>query len=227
MRIDIATIFPGMFTGPFSESIVKRAVDKGAVEINVVDLRDYAEGKHRQVDDYPYGGGRGMVMKPEPIFAAVEDLRSSESDATCVILLTPQGQVFNQAKANELAGRKHLIMLCGHYEGVDERVRQHLVDLELSIGDYVLTGGELPAMVVTDTVARLVPGVLEPEVVEDESFSKAQLEYPHYTRPANFRGLEVPEILLSGDHQRIHKWRQSKALERTAERRPDLLNGET
>ena len=221
MRIDILTLFPAMFRGPFDESIVKRAVDRGLLEIQVHNLRDFASGRHQVVDDYPYGGGAGMVMKPDPIFAAVESVRREGSR---VILMSPQGRQFRQALAEELAKQEHLVLLCGHYEGVDERVRQHLVDDELSIGDYVLTGGELPAMVVCDAVVRLIPGALGgEESAGEESFAAGILEYPHYTRPPAFRGWTVPEVLLSGNHALIERWRRGQSLLRTLRRRPDLL----
>lgn len=221
MRIDIVTLFPGMFSGPLQESILARAQAKGLVEIRVVNLRDYAVGRHRVTDDYAFGGGGGMVLKPEPLFACVEALRGPGSR---VILLDPQGQRFTQALARRLVRESHLILLCGRYEGVDGRVRQHLVDEEISIGDYVLTGGELPALVVTDAVIRLLPGVLGDEAAPDQdSFAGGLLEHPQYTRPEEFRGLRVPEVLLSGDHPRIARWRRIMALWRTFERRPDLL----
>ncbi len=220
MKIDVLTLFPGMFTGPLDESIVRRARDEGKLDFRVVNLRDYAHDRHKTVDDRPFGGGPGMLLKPEPIFEAVEALRSSE---TRVILLTPAGRVFNQAVARELARESHLLLICGSYEGVDERVRQALVQDELSIGDYVLTNGALPAMVIIDAVTRLLPGVLgKDESSADESFSHGALEYPHYTRPAEFRGMKVPERLLSGHHAEIAKWRATEARRRTAERRPDL-----
>ncbi len=223
MLIDIVTLFPNMFQGPFDESMVKRAVDRGLVRVRISNLRDYAEGKHRQVDDYPYGGGKGMILKPEPIFSAVEDLSAGEEEFTWKVLLSPQGKIFNQAKCEELSQKKHLLLLCGHYEGVDERVRDHLIDEEISIGDYVLTGGELPAMVITEAVIRLLPGLLDEEALNDESFAEHLLEYPQYTRPPAFKGLHVPEVLLSGNHALIKKWRRRKAIYKTACRRPDLL----
>ncbi len=224
MKIDIVTIFPEILHGPFSESIISRAVSQKLVEIELIDLRSYAQGKHRQVDDAPYGGGCGMVFKPEPIFRAVEDLKGRrDNDDSWVVLLTPQGRTFNQAQAKELSGREHLILLCGRYEGIDERVRDKLVDEEISIGDYILTGGELAAAVVTDAVVRLLPGLLEEESVEEESFSEQLLEYPHYTRPALYEGMQVPEVLLSGNHAEIALWRRRKSLRLTWERRPDLL----
>ena len=224
MRVDILTLFPGMFVGPFDESMLKRAREAGLLQLNLVDIRDFATDRHRTVDDTPYGGGPGMVMKPGPIFAAVGAVRSADSR---VILLSPQGRLFEQAMAIELSTLPHLVLICGHYEGVDERVREHLVDEELSIGDYVLTGGELAAMVVVDAVGRLLPGVLGAgESTVEESHSSGLLEYPQYTRPVEFRGWRVPDILLSGNHAEIARWRRRRALERTRERRPDLLRSE-
>ncbi len=221
MTIDIVTIFPGVFAGPFGESIVGRAVEKGLLTINIVDLREYTDDRRRTVDDKPYGGGPGMLMMAGPLFKAVESLRTEKSK---VILMTPQGEVFRQRVAENLSGERHLVIICGHYEGVDERVRLSLVDMEISIGDFILTNGNLPAMVVTEAVARLVPGVLgSEESRESESFSNGMLEYPQYTRPVDFHGMRVPEILLSGDHGQIRVWRESEALERTTKRRPDLL----
>ncbi len=280
MTIDILTLFPSMFSGPFDESIINIAREKGLVEINIRNLREWSKDKHKKVDDRPYGGGPGMVLMPQPIFDAVDELRGkkfSHSEQRKVILLSPQGQLFNQAKTQQLSGLDHIILICGHYEGVDERVRKHLVDEEISIGNYVLTGGELPAMVVTDAVTRLLPGVLNKESLQHESFraptsttnkqqspSKAPcrssgrgrpmnkagqeadnqqdsktantrgggpvsppaswLEYPQYTRPANFRDMKVPEMLLSGNHEEIAEWRRKKAVEKTKEKRPELLN---
>jgi tRNA (guanine37-N1)-methyltransferase len=224
LRIDIVTLFPRLVEGPLGESMLRIARERGALDVRVVDLRGHTEGRHRVADDYPFGGGGGMVLKPEPLFQAVEALRGPGSH---VILLCPQGATFTQAVAARLAGRRHLVLLCGHYEGVDERVRAHLVDEELSIGDYVLTGGELPALVVLDAVARLLPGVLgDPEGATRESFAAGRLDYPQYTRPVEFRGLRVPEVLLSGDHGRIARWRRREALRRTLRRRPDLLAAE-
>ena len=224
MRIDVMTLFPAMFDGVFSSSILGKAREKGIVELNTVNFRDYSNNKHNTVDDYPYGGGGGMVLKPEPIFMAVEALTETLSSKPRIILMCPQGESFTQRKAEELAKEEHLIFICGHYEGYDERIREHLVTDELSIGDYVLTGGELPAMVVIDSVARLLPGVLgnETSAVTD-SFSTGLLEYPHYTRPVQFRDWEVPEILLSGHHANIEKWRKRQAILRTWQKRPDLL----
>jgi len=221
MRIDVVTLFPGVIEGPVSASMIRLARERGLVDLRVVDLRDFTAGRHRVADDYPFGGGGGMILKPEPVFTAVEALRGPDSR---VVLLCPQGPRFTQAEAVRLAARSHLILLCGHYEGVDERVRTQLVDQELSIGDYVLTGGELPALVVLDAVVRLLPGVLgDPAGPARESFAAGRLDYPQYTRPSEFRGHRVPEVLLSGDHARIDAWRRREALRRTAERRPDLL----
>src|SRR3989344_3784054 len=220
MKIDIVTIFPKMLAGPFEESIVKRAQEKDLVEIKIHGLRQWTNDVRRTVDDKPYGGGPGMVLMVEPIAEALKALKSHNSK---VILLTPQGELFKQAKARELAKLDHLILISGHYEGFDERIGS-LVDEEISIGDYVLTGGELPAMVVVDTVVRLIPGVLgKEESLEEESFSQNSLEYPQYTRPEEFEGMKVPEILLSGNHAEIAKWRKDQAEKRTRSRRPDLL----
>jgi len=226
MRIDIITIFPKMFGPILNESIVKRAQAKGKVKISICDLRDHTSDKHRKVDDRPFGGGSGMVMTPEPIFNAVKKLKlkNPKTIKSHVVLLCPQGNKFTQNTAKKLAKKKHLVLICGHYEGVDERVRQELVDEEISIGDYVLTGGELPAMVLVDAIVRLIPGVLgDKNSLNFESFEGNLLEYPHYTRPANFKGLCVPSILLSGDHKNIEIWRNKEAINRTKQRRPDLL----
>lgn len=221
MKIDVLTLFPAMFAGPLDESIVKRARNTGLLDFKVHDLREWTHDRHRTVDDRPFGGGPGMLLKPEPLFEAVEQLRG---ESTRVILFSPAGVKFSQAKARELSAQSHLLLITGHYEGVDERVREFLVDEELSIGDYVLTNGALPAMVVIDAVTRLLPGVLgDDESSLDESFSGGLLEYPHYTRPAEFRGMKVPEVLLSGNHAGIEKWRREQARKRTEERRPDLL----
>lgn len=231
MRIDVLTLFPEMFEGVFSSSILGKARDKGIVALNTVNFRDYSNNKHNTVDDYPYGGGGGMVLKPEPIFAAVESLPIHQGDGQDpvkprVILMCPQGETFTQKKAEELSNEQHLVFICGHYEGYDERIRQYLVTDELSIGDYVLTGGELPAMVVIDSVVRLLPGVLGNEMsAVTDSFSTGLLEYPHYTRPAKFRDWDVPEMLLSGHHENVKRWRRKESLFRTLERRPDLLEG--
>jgi tRNA (guanine37-N1)-methyltransferase len=223
MKIDILTLFPEMFTGVFGASILKKAQEKEAVSIHVVNFRDYSTNKHSSVDDYPYGGGAGMVLAPQPIFDAVEQL-SEGAVKPRVILMCPQGERFTQQKAEELAKEEHLIFICGHYEGYDERIREHLVTDEISIGDYVLTGGELAAMVVTDSVVRLLPEVLGNEESHmKDSFSTGLLEHPHYTRPAEFRGMKVPDVLLSGNHKKIEEWRHKESLYRTYMRRPDLL----
>ena len=222
MHIDIITLFADMFNGPFDESIIKRAIDNDLVEITLHNLRDHGIGRHRVVDDYPHGGGAGMVLMAEPLFSVVESVRGEEDIP--VILLTPQGRLFNQEVAEELAEHPRFILVCGHYEGVDERVREHLVTDEISIGDYVLTGGELAAMVVVDAVVRQLPGVLgSDESVKDDSHANGLLEYPQYTRPQDFRGWEVPPVLLSGHHAEIAKWRRKQAILRTAKCRPDLL----
>jgi len=221
MKIAVLTLFPGMFAGPLDESIVKRARDAGLLELSLHQLRDYAHDRHKTVDDRPFGGGPGMLLKPEPIFEAVEKLAG---DKTRVILLSPAGRKFDQAIARELARCEDLLFVTGHYEGFDERIRQELADDELSIGDYVLTNGALPAMVIIDAVTRLLPGVLgDDQSSQEESFSNGLLEYPHYTRPAEFRGMKVPEVLLSGNHAEIARWRAEQARMRTGERRPDLL----
>ncbi len=221
MKIDVLSLFPAMFAGPLDESIVQRARTNGALELAVHNLRDYTHDRHKTVDDRPFGGGPGMLLKPEPVFEAVESLAREE---TRVILLSPAGRKFSQAVARELAQRPHLLLICGSYEGFDERIRGQLAHDELSIGDYVLTNGALPAMVIIDAVTRLLPGVLgDDESSVEESFSHELLEYPQYTRPAEFRGLKVPEVLLSGNHAEIAKWRAEQARLRTAERRPDLL----
>lgn len=224
MRFDILTLFPNMFASPFQESILGRAIEKGLIEVRTINIRDFALDKHRMVDDTPYGGGQGMVMKVEPIARAIEQLKS-EDPAVRAIYLTPDGKPLNQEKVKELASQTHLILLCGRYEGVDERVRELFIDEEISIGDYVLTGGELAAMVLIDAISRLLPGVLgSDQSAEEDTFYHSLLEYPQYTRPANFRGYEVPEILLSGNHQAISLWRRREALRRTWRRRPDLLS---
>ena len=221
LRIDILTIFPRMLDGILGESMIKRAQQAGLVRIRCVNLRDYATGAHLTTDDRPYGGGPGMVMEPEPVFKAVDDLRGPD---TRVLLMTPQGAPFRQSVARELATASHLLILCGHYEGVDERIREALVDMEISIGDYVLTNGVIAAAVVTDAVVRLLPGALGGEgAADDESFTDSRLEYPQYTRPPVFRGMAVPEILAGGNHAEIAKWRLEQSLARTRARRPDLL----
>ena len=224
MRIDILTLFPEMFGGPFSKSILKRAADKGLIEIHLHQIRDYTHDKHHVVDDAPYGGGAGMVMKPEPVFEAVEAVKDIAEGEARVILLSPSGKLFTHGVAVDLATKQRLILIAGHYEGFDERVRS-FIDDEISIGDYVLSGGEIPAMVIVDAVSRLVPGVLgSDESHIEESHSQGLLEYPHYTRPPEFRGMAVPEILLSGDHAKIAKWRRKESMKRTQERRPELLD---
>jgi tRNA (guanine37-N1)-methyltransferase len=227
MRFDVLTTFPEMFDGVLGASILKRAQEAGVVTLAVHDLRKWTTDKHQTTDDAPYGGGAGMVMKPEPFFAAVDELRC-DAQTGCseeVVLLTPQGRSFTQDLARDLSGRDHLILLCGHYEGVDERVREHLATLQISIGDYVLTGGELPAMVVIDAVTRLLPGALGAEDgAESDSFADGLLEYPHYTRPVDFRGWKVPDTLLSGHHEQIRRWRRKESLRRTRALRPDLFD---
>lgn len=219
MKIDILTIFPDMFIGFLNSSIIKRAIDKNIVQINIHDFREYSTDPHKRVDDYAFGGGQGMVLMPQPIFDAVEAIKNKD---TKVILLTPQGQQYNQKMAYNLSQEKKLLFICGHYEGFDERIRT-LADVEISIGDYILTGGELPSMVITDSVTRLLPGVINEQSSQQESFNNDLLDYPVYTRPADFRGLKVPEVLLSGHHANIEKYRQEESLKRTKERRPDLL----
>ena len=221
MKIDVLTLFPAMFAGPLDESIIKRAREAGRLDLVIHNLRDYAHDRHKTVDDRPFGGGPGMLLKPEPIFEAVESLAR---ESTRVILLSPAGRPFNQAIARELARVERLLLVSGHYEGFDERVREQLADDELSIGDYVLTNGALPVMVIIDAVTRLLPGVLgDEDSAREDSFSQRLLEYPQYTRPAEFRGMKVPEILLSGNHAEIARWRTEQARQRTQERRPDLL----
>lgn len=219
MKIDILTLFPETFNGFKESSIIKRAINKGLVEINTINFRDYSKLNNKQVDDAPYGGGAGMVLMCDPIVRAIEDLRSNDS---LVILLCPQGKTLNQSKVKELSRYKHLIIICGHYEGYDERIRE-FVDLEISVGDYILTGGEIPAMIITDAVTRLLPGVINDESFINDSFSDNLLDYPTYTRPEVYRGLKVPEILLSGNHAKIKEFREAERLKRTKERRPDLL----
>jgi len=218
MKITILTLFPEMFQTPLNHGIFKRATEKGVVVIEIVNFRDFAKDKHRKVDDYPYGGGAGMILKPEPIFSALEDVEPGY-----VVYLSPQGKILNQNKVEELAQKSHLILLCGHYEGVDERVRTALVDEEISIGDYILSGGEIPALVLADAVVRLLPDVLGNKgSLKEESFADGLLEYPQYTRPAEYKGMKVPNILVSGNHALIAKWRRQQALKKTKEIRPDL-----
>ena len=219
MKIDILTLFPNMFTGFINESIIKRAINSDLVKINVHNIRDYSPFKNKQVDDYPFGGGPGMVLMCEPIFNAIEDLRREN---TKVIMLTPSGEVFNQKVATRLSKFEHIILLCGHYEGFDERIKT-IVDMEISIGDYILTGGEIPAMAITDTIVRLIPGVINNESLDSESFNDNLLDYPVYTRPEVFRGMKVPEVLLSGHHANIEKYRKEEQLRITKKRRNDLL----
>jgi tRNA (guanine37-N1)-methyltransferase len=219
LEIDVVCLFPGMLEGPLSESIPGRTRERGLAEIRLHDLREWGLGRHRSVDDAPYGGGAGMVLRPEPVAAALDALRRPDTTA---ILLDPGGEVFAQARAADLAGRTHLVLVCPRYEGIDERIRD-LVDLELSIGDYVLTGGELAALVVIDAVTRLLPGAIDDASTVEESFSAGLLEYPQYTRPADFRGRTVPDILVSGNHEAVRRWRHAAAVERTRARRPDLL----
>lgn len=220
MKIDVLTLFPDMFTNVFCESIIKRAIDLNKVEINIHNFRDYTLDPHSKVDDTPYGGGAGMVLQIQPIYDALEAIKTEDS---YVILLTPSGKVFNQKKAYDLSLKKHLIFVCGHYEGFDDRIRT-LVDAELSIGDYVLTGGELPSMVMIDAITRLIPGVITEESLESESFEDNLLDYPVYTKPREFKGMKVPEVLLSGNHQKIEEYRLQERIKRTKENRPDLLN---
>lgn len=226
MRIDVLTLFPEMFEGVFGASILGKAKDKGIVSLQAVNFRNYSGNKHNTVDDYPYGGGGGMVLKPEPVFSAVEDLAVEPGITPRVVLLCPQGETFSQRKAEELSRESHIVLICGHYEGYDERIREHLVTDEISIGDYVLTGGEIPAMTIIDSVVRLLPGVLgnESSAVTD-SYSTGLLEHPHYTRPPEFRGWTVPDVLISGHHGKIDEWRRQQSLLRTLIRRPELLDG--
>lgn len=224
MKIDILTLFPEMFTGVFGHSILKKAEERNAVTYNVHNFRDFSKNKHQKVDDYPYGGGAGMVLTPQPLFDAVAYVTKESDKRPRVILMCPQGERYTQKKAEELAKEEHLIFICGHYEGYDERIRKYLVTDEISIGDYVLTGGELASMVIIDSVVRLLPGVLgNDESAPCDSYSSGLLEHPHYTRPADFNGMKVPEELLSGNHKKIEEWRAKESLRRTFERRPDLL----
>ncbi|MCX5687083.1 MAG: tRNA (guanosine(37)-N1)-methyltransferase TrmD [Candidatus Omnitrophica bacterium] len=227
MRIDILTIFPKMFGPVLGESIIKRAQEKGVVEINIIDLRLFSKDKHKKVDDKPFGGGPGMVMNVEPFFEAVNYIRKKTKDnrlKTRIVLLSPKGKKLDQRLVAKLSKYEHMVLLCGHYEGIDERVAECLADDEISIGDFILTGGELPAMVVVDSVVRLLPGTLgDKDSLKDESFSEDLLEYPHYTRPADYNGIKVPKVLLSGDHEKIKEWRKKEAVRATRNKRPDLL----
>ena len=224
LKIHVLTLFPEFFESPFNASIIKRALDKGLIQIELINIRDFSRDKHKKVDDYPYGGGSGMVMKPEPIFEAVDYVEKTiEGERRRIILMSPQGKAFNQSLARELATEKNLVFICGHYEGIDERVKTLITD-EISIGDYILTGGEIPALAIIDAVTRLVPGVLgSSQSLEEESFSDGLLEYPQYTRPEVYRGLKVPDVLLSGNHKEIELFRRREALIRTREKRPDLF----
>ena len=224
MHFDILTLFPGLVAGAFEESIIKRARESGSVTIDLHNIRDYATGRHKVTDDTPYGGGGGMIMKPEPIFAATEAVLGEQVSAIPVVLLTPKGRLFNQSVARELSHHDRLLLICGRYEGVDERVHQYLATDQISIGDYVLSGGEIAAMVIVDAVTRLLPGVLgDPSATFEDSHAEGLLEYPHYTRPSIFRDHPVPDVLLSGHHAEITRWRRQQALHRTWERRPDIL----
>lgn len=219
MKIDILTLFPSMFDGFINESIIKRAINSNKVEVNIHNIRDYSDNPHKKVDDYGFGGGAGMVLMPQPIFDAIDDLKTPDSK---IILMTPQGVPYNQKMAYNLVHEKHLIIICGHYEGFDERIRS-IVDMEISIGDFVLTGGEIPAMAISDSIIRLLDGVIEEESHIKDSFNDNLLDYPVYTHPVDFRGMKVPDVLLSGHHANIDKWRREQQLKRTQERRPDLL----
>ena len=221
MKIDILTLFPSMFDGFINESIIKRAIEKNLVEINIYNFRDYSTDPHKKVDDYPYGGGEGMVLMPQPIYDCVESIKTPSS---YVILMTPQGVKYNQKMAYEFTNKKHIIIICGHYEGFDERIR-NLADIEISIGDFVLTGGEIPAMAVSDSIIRLLDGVIQKESSTNDSFNNNLLDYPVYTHPADFRGMKVPDVLLSGNHENINKYRHDEQIKRTKERRPDLIEG--
>jgi tRNA (guanine37-N1)-methyltransferase len=223
MRFDVFTIFPGIFDGPFSESIVKRAQERGIVEIHVHDIRDHGVGKHRSVDDTPFGGGAGMVMMAPPIVESIESALGETLDRTHVVLTTPGGRLLDQKLVGELAGHERIAIICGRYEGIDQRIVDLLVDDEISIGDYVVSGGELPAAIIVDSITRTLPGVINSLSLEDESHLEGLLEYPHYTRPAEFRGMTVPEVLMSGHHQRIREWREEMARKRTLARRPELI----
>lgn len=222
MKIDILTLFPNMFDGFRSESIIKRAIEKGLVEINTINFRDYSKLNNRQVDDTIYGGGPGMLLRCEPIFDCIDDIRTDKSK---IVILTPDGKTFNQQVAKDFRKIEHLILICGHYEGFDERIKT-LADYEISIGDFVLTGGEVPAMAIIDAVTRLLPGVINDESLGSEAFEDGLLDYPCYTKPAEYRGMKVPEVLLSGDHAKVDAWRETERVKRTKEKRPDLIEGD-
>lgn len=220
MRIDILTLFPGMFEGFLNESIIKRAIEKGVVEINLINFRDYSKLNNKQVDDTIYGGGPGMLLRCEPIFDCIDDIKTDEAK---VVMLTPDGRTFKQSVAREFKELKHIILLCGHYEGFDERIKS-IVDFEISMGDFILTGGEVPAMAIVDAVTRLLPGVINEESLASETFEDGLLDYPCYTKPAEYRGMRVPEVLISGDHAKIDAWRREQRIEKTNSKRPDLFN---
>ncbi|MBQ3435777.1 MAG: tRNA (guanosine(37)-N1)-methyltransferase TrmD [Bacilli bacterium] len=222
MKIDILTLFPEMFNGVFNESIIKRAIEKELVTINLINFRDYSKDPHQKVDDTPYGGGSGMVLSCQPIYDCINDIRTVDSK---IILLTPAAKTYNQKQAYDLSKEKHLIIICGHYEGFDERIRK-LVDLEISVGDYVLTGGEIPAMILVDSITRLLPGVIKDESHQNDSYNNGLLDYPTYTKPAEYLGMKVPEVLLSGDHQKIAEYRRQESLKKTEQIRPDLIKKE-
>jgi tRNA (guanine37-N1)-methyltransferase len=225
MKFDIVTIFPRMVEAGLAEGVISRGVERGLLDIKVHDLREYTIDRHRSVDDVPYGGGPGMVMKPEPLARAVEDIRARRGNPDTVVLLSPQGRRFTQAEAARMSALRHVALLCGRYEGMDERVRTLVATEELSIGDYVLSGGELPALVIVDVISRLVPGVVgDTRSVEEDSFSRGLLDYPHYTRPSEFSGEKVPDVLMSGHHEQVRRWRKKTAIQRTLERRPELLD---
>jgi tRNA (guanine37-N1)-methyltransferase len=225
VKIDILTLFPEMFDAVLKSSILGKAIEKGILRVGVINIRDFSKDRHRRVDDYPYGGGAGMVMMPQPLYDAIKSVKDKSPDAR-VVLTSPRGKPFDQEKARLLSKEPHLVIVCGHYEGIDQRIIDTMVDEEISIGDYILTGGELPAMVIVDAVARLLPGAIgSPRSLEQESFTNGLLEYPQYTRPADFLGMKVPEVLLSGNHKRIEEWRRRKAVEITRRIRPDLLAG--
>jgi tRNA (guanine37-N1)-methyltransferase len=225
MKFDIVTIFPRMVEAGLAEGVISRGIERGLLDVTVHDLREFTNDRHRSVDDVPYGGGPGMVMKPEPLARAVEHIRARRGDPDTVVLLSPQGRRFTQAEAARMSALRHVVLLCGRYEGMDERIRTLVATEELSIGDYVLSGGELPALVVVDAISRLVPGVVgDTRSVEEDSFSRGLLDYPHYTRPSEFSGATVPEVLMSGHHEQVRRWRKKTAIQRTLERRPELLD---